>query len=87
MDLNWLQSILFGFLSGLTDILPVSGQAHRLIFLNLCGETSEPGLLRLFIHLATLGGLYFACQNHIIRIIRAQKLAMIPKRRRKRPLG
>lgn len=86
MDLNWLQSILFGFLSGLTDILPVSGQAHRLIFLNLCGETSEPGLLRLFIHLATLGGLYFACQNHIIRIIRAQKLAMIPKRRRKRPL-
>ena len=86
MDLNWFQSILFGFISGLTDILPVSGQAHRLIFLNLFGETSEPGLLRLMIHLSTLGGLYIVCQNHIIRIIRAQKLAKIPKRRRKRPL-
>lgn len=86
MDMNWFQSILYGFVAGLADILPVSGQAHRMILLNLFGETVEPALLRLLIHVATLAGLYFGCQNHIIRIVRAMKLARIPKRRRKRPL-
>lgn len=86
MDMNWFQSILYGFISGLADILPVSGQAHRLILTNLFGETAEPALLRLLVHIGTLAGLYYGCQNHIIRIIRAIKLSRIPKRRRKRPL-
>lgn len=86
MDFNWLQSILYGLISGLADILPVSGHGHRMILMNLFGESSEPGLLRLMIHIGTLAGLYYGCQNHIIRIVRALKLAKIPKRRRKRPL-
>ena len=86
MDLNWFQSILFGFLSGLTDVLPVSAQAHRLLLLNLFGEGEESALLRLLIHIGTLVALYYTSQNHIIRYIRARKLARIPKRRRKRPL-
>lgn len=86
MDMNWFQSILYGFISGLADILPVSGQAHRLILMNLFGESAEPALLRLLVHIGTLAGLYYGCQNHIIRIIRAIKLSRIPKRRRKRPL-
>ncbi len=86
MDLNWIQSILYGLISGLADILPVSGHGHRMILLNLFGESSEPALLRMMIHIGTLAALYYGCQNHIIRIVRALKLARIPKRRRKRPL-
>ena len=37
MDLNWLQSLLFGLVSGLTDILPVSAQAHRMLMLKFFG--------------------------------------------------
>ena len=37
MDLNWLQSIIYGFVSGLMDILPVSAQAHRALLLKLFG--------------------------------------------------
>ena len=86
MDLNWLQSLLFGLVSGLTDILPVSAQAHKAILLKLFGLSSEPIVLRFMIHLATLAGLYYCCQSQIMRISRQLKLARIPKKRRKRPL-
>lgn len=86
MDLNWFESILFGFFSGLADILPVSSQAHQMVLLKLLGEGDVPGELRLVIHLATLGAIYYSCQSQIIRIIRARNLARIPRRRRRRPL-
>lgn len=86
MDLNWLQSLLIGLVSGLTDILPVSAQAHKVILLKLFGLSSEPLILRFMIHLATLAGLYYCCQNQIMRITRQLRLARIPKKRRKRPL-
>lgn len=86
MDLNWLQSLLFGLISGLTDILPVSVQAHKAILLKLFGVSSEPVILRFTIHLAIFAGLYYCNQNHIMRISRQLRLARIPKKRRKRPL-
>ena len=86
MDLNWLQSVLFGLISGLTDILPVSAQAHKAVLLKLMGLSGEPIILRFMIHLATFAGLYYCCQNHIMRISRQLRLARIPKKRRKRPL-
>ena len=86
MDLSWLESILYGFTMGLTDILPVSAQAHRLLLLKFFGVSSEPGLMRLFVHLAVFGGLFYSCQSQIIKIMRARNLAKVPKRKRKRPL-
>ena len=86
MDLNWFQSLIFGFVSGLTDILPVSSQAHKAILLKLFGLSSEPVILRFMIHIAIFAGLYHCCQGHILRISRQIRLARIPKKRRKRPL-
>lgn len=86
MEINWLQSILLGCISGLADILPVSAQAHRLVLLKLFGENGEPVLLRLLIHMSTLFALYYCCRGQILRLTRAKKLVKIPKRRRKRPL-
>lgn len=86
MNLNLFESLIYGFLSGLADILPVSGQAHRSLMLQLLGESGEQSLLRLMTHVGILAALYYSCQNHILRMIRAQKLARVPKRRRKRPL-
>ena len=86
MDLNWLESLLIGLVSGLTDILPVSAQAHKAILLKLFGLTGEPVILRFMIHVATFAGLYYCCQGHILRLSRQLRLAKVPKRRRKRPL-
>ena len=86
MDLSWWESLLYGFVSGLTEILPVSAHAHRMILLKVFGTEAVPTTMLLLIHISVLAALYFCCQNHILRIARARRLAQIPKKRRKRPL-
>ena len=86
MDLNFFQSLIYGFLAGLSDILPVSAQAHKSILLKIFGQDSEPAVLRLIVHLAVFAALYYGCRSQIQRIMRQQRLAKIPKRRRKRPV-
>ena len=84
--MNWFQSLIIGFFSGIADILPVSAQAHKAVLLTLFGVTQEPPLLRIFIHIGTLCGLYMSCQQQILRMVRQKQLARIPKNRRKRPV-
>jgi len=86
MDLSWYKGLIFGLVSGITEILPVSSQAHRILMLKLFGISSEPSMLQLMIDLGIAAALYYSCQNHIVRIIRAKRLSRVPKRRRKRPL-
>lgn len=86
MDLNWFECLIIGLVSGFTDVLPVSAQAHKAIFLKIFGANGEPALLRLAIHIAILGALYFGCYGHIRRLIRQIRLSRVPKKRRKRPL-
>lgn len=86
MTLSWLESILYGFISGLTEMLPVSAQAHRLLMMKLFGVAGEPALLRLLVHVASLAAVYFACQTHIVKLMRAKSLSRVPKKKRRRPL-
>lgn len=86
MELNWLQSILFGLVSGAADIIPVSGQAHRLLLLKFFGVNQLPNLLALLLHLSVAAALYLSSQSQFVRMNRARALARIPKKKRKRPL-
>ena len=87
MDMNWLHSIIYGFVSGLADILPVSAQAHRVLLLKFFGaKGDEMDLMNLLVHLAVFAALYYSSQAHRIRMSRARALARVPKRKRKRPL-
>lgn len=86
MDLGLFESALYGLFSGLTDILPVSAQAHKILLLKLFGVNSGPNLMELLIHVSILAALYYSCQPQIVKILRARNLAKVPKRRRKRPL-
>lgn len=86
MDFTWYESAFYGLVSGLADIIPVSAHAHRLLLLKLYGETNDVALLRVFIRLGIFGAVFFHCQPHILRMLRAKRLSRIPKRRRKRPL-
>ena len=45
MDLNWFESFLYGLFSGLTDILPVSAEAHRILMLKCFGIQSSTELM------------------------------------------
>ena len=86
MNLNWLESILYGLFSGLADILPVSAQAHKTLLLKVFGIKGNTELLDLMIHLALVAALYGASRSTFIRMNRARRLSLIPKNKRKRPL-
>ena len=86
MTFSWLESILYGFLSGLAEMLPVSAQAHRLVLLKFYGISNDPVVLRLMIHMASLAAVYVSCQTQLVKLMRARSLARVPKNRRKRPL-
>ena len=85
MKWDWLSSLLYGALSGFSEFLPISSQAHQLIFLKLTGLGVDSQLpFRLFAHIGTLAALLFACWTHIAQLRREHRLASIPSRRRKR---
>ncbi len=86
MEINWLQGLFLGFISGMTEIFPVSAEAHRLLIMKLLGAKADPALLRLMIHVCTVAALYYCCRKHIAAMMRAYRLSRIPKKRRKRPL-
>ena len=86
MNLNWFESILYGLFSGLTDILPVSAQAHKTMMLKFFGIKGNMELMDLLIHIAIAAALYLSTRSHLVRMNRARALARVPKKKRKRPL-
>lgn len=86
MVLNWIQSLCYGLVAGLTDVLPVSAQAHQTLLLKLYGVRNGMELVDLFVHLGILASLYCSCRSWLFRMNRARALARVPRRRRKRPL-
>ena len=86
MTLNWLQSLVYGLVAGLADILPISSRAHKILLLKLFGITGGTELMDLMIHLGLVAALFISCQSILIRFNRARALARVPKRKRRRPL-
>lgn len=86
MDFGWLESLLFGIITGFAEVLPVSVQSHSRILMKFMGRGNPSALMSLFIHLGVLAAIYLSCQTHILKMLRAKKMSRIPKRKRKRPL-
>ena len=86
MELSWIKSCIFGMLSGLLDIFPVSAEAHRVLLLKFFGLKAASDVMNLLIHMAVFAALYYSSQTHLVRMRRARELARVPKNKRKRPL-
>ena len=86
LELGFFENLILGFISGFAEVLPVSAQAHRLVILKMLGIHGDSTVFRLMMHIAAAGALYFYCKGYIVRMMRARRLARIPKSRRKRPL-
>ena len=82
MELSWFESLIYGIISGLTEFLPISSEAHRAIFLRLIGA-SDFVLLRLMVHLGALVALLVSCVPVISRLNRERKLVSVEKKRRR----
>ncbi|MBO5322671.1 MAG: hypothetical protein J6A88_01030 [Oscillospiraceae bacterium] len=81
--MNWIQSLLYGFLAGATEFLPVSAEAHRDLLGLLFGVEVSP-FVNLLIHLGVLAALIISCVPHLARLRRERALLAIPAKRRKR---
>ena len=71
--MNWLQGFIYGLISGITEILPVSSQAHQRILLQIFGQDRNP-VSNLIVHLSVLLALYIGCRGILIRMHREQKI-------------
>lgn len=79
--MNWLEGFIYGLISGLTELLPVSSQAHQRILLQLFGENATAPISNLIVHIAMAVALYFGNRRYISRLIREQKAIARRKRR------
>ena len=81
--MTWLESLLYGLLSGLAEFLPISADAHRHLFCLLTGKQDHP-LMELAVHVACFLALLLCCLPLISRLQREWRIATIPPKRRKR---
>ena len=79
MNFGWLQSLLLGITTGLTDVLPVSAQAHEQILVKFMGRGAVPALMQLFMHLGVIAAVFLSCQPHILKMVRAKKCPGSPR--------
>ncbi len=86
MEPNWLQSLLYGVISGFAEFLPVSAEAHRILFQEITGIGQQAALYRLVAQTAAMLALLLACYPKIAKMRRERKLAAIPRKLRKRQL-
>jgi undecaprenyl-diphosphatase len=84
MGLDWLQGLIYGLISGLTEFFPLSAQAHQTMLLRLFGSDEAGNLTGLLVRAAVLLALFLNCRDHIEHLRRQQRLLSIPARRRKR---
>ena len=56
--MNWLESILYGLITGIAEFLPIPARAHQQIFTHLAGTGSAAPLCDLMVHIALLLALY-----------------------------
>ena len=83
MELNWLESLLYGLLSGFAEFLPISSEAHRALFLKLVGAGDDP-VSRLAVHLGGALAVLICSATYISKLNRERRISLIPKRKRKR---
>ena len=66
--MNLLESILLGFIQGITEFLPISSSGHLVIGNHILGIKNDDILFEVIVHLATLLAIIYYYKNDIIDI-------------------
>ena len=73
--MRFYASIVYGFVSGLTEVFPVSSQANQMFMRQLFGVAQKEPIRDLLIHMAVLAAVLLACRGMFAKIRREQTLA------------
>ena len=82
MNISWLQSAVLGLVSGLSEPLPLSAEAHRAVLGRFFGLADFDPFLLLVCHLASLIVVLLMGRLELKRLRRTAKLLKTPPRRR-----
>lgn len=72
--MSWFDSIIYGLVSGITEFLPISSQAHQSLLLHLFGEANRDYVRDLIVHIALLFSVFTGCRTIIDQLRREQSL-------------
>jgi undecaprenyl-diphosphatase len=84
---SFLESLLYGLVSGIAEILPVSAQAHQALLLKIFGLDSRQPLIDLAVHMAVLLAIFTACYSFIAKLRRDMRAASNRNRRNMRQMN
>lgn len=84
--MSFIKSILYGFVSGLTEILPVSAKAHQALLRYMFGAQTRVPILDLLVHIGILFSIIFSCRDLIARLSRERRLTSTSHRKRSQSL-
>lgn len=84
--MSFLKSIIYGFISGLGEILPVSAKAHQALLRYMFGVQTRVPILDLLVHIGILIAIIFSFRDVIARLSREQRLSATSRRRKSQSL-
>lgn len=61
--MSWLESLIYGLISGISEFLPISSFAHQQIALHLFGADGRDPVRDFFVHLGMLIAVIAACRS------------------------
>ena len=63
MNMGWLESLIYGLFSGISEFLPISSSAHQQILMHLFGIDARDPVRDFIVHAAMLIAAYMACRS------------------------
>lgn len=81
--MSFIESLIYGFISGLSEFMPVSTQGHQALMLRLFGlSVREPGR-DVFVHIGILLALVSACRTMFNHVMTKQRVTVNTRRGRR----
>ena len=81
--MDFLQSIIYGLISGLSEFLPISAGGHQAVLLKLFGMNEANPLSTFFVHLGALLAVFICCKPVFDRLSRELKITSRPAKGRR----
>ena len=69
--MNWLESLLYGLVSGISEFLPISSRAHQSFLRYIFGVQIADPAMEFFVHAALLAALYVGFRPYLEQIRRS----------------
>ena len=80
MNMSLLESLIYGLISGFTEFLPVSSQAHQNLLIQLYGIDTPDPIRDLITHLSIFLALFSGCRVMLEHLRRERKLQLHKRR-------